>query len=133
MVSHGSFRYVGVVEGRRMERGQAAAAAAAVEEAEAKTPTAASGPGRDDADSSSSSSPSSRTPADILVAGSVAVDLSCDYTHTTAAPDPAMHTSNPASIRQSIGGVGHNVALAAHLAGGPRLRVRLCSLVGDDL
>ena len=34
----------------------------------------------------------------------------------------------------SVGGVGHNVALAAHAIGSPAgVRVRLCSLVGDDL
>jgi pseudouridylate synthase / pseudouridine kinase len=42
-----------------------------------------------------------------------------------------LHTSNPASIRQTVGGVGHNVALAAHLAS-TATTVRLCSLVGDD-
>ncbi|KAF5025297.1 hypothetical protein F66182_2630 [Fusarium sp. NRRL 66182] len=71
--------------------------------------------------------------ADILVAGSVAIDLSCDY----AAPksggtSPVLNTSNPSSISQSIGGVGHNVALAAHSVS-KHARVRLCSMVGDDV
>ncbi|KAF5010100.1 hypothetical protein FDECE_3716 [Fusarium decemcellulare] len=71
--------------------------------------------------------------ADILVAGSVAIDLSCDY----AAPksgdaSPVLHTSNPSCISQSIGGVGHNVALAAHSVS-KHARVRLCSMVGDDV
>jgi pseudouridine-5'-phosphate glycosidase/pseudouridine kinase len=71
--------------------------------------------------------------ADILVAGSVAVDLSCDY-----APLPSSslalvaHTSNPAAISQAIGGVGHNVATAAHLIG-KGTTVRLASRVADDL
>ena len=43
---------------------------------------------------------------------------------------PAMYTSNPARISQSIGGVGHNVALAAHRAG---VSVSLASAVADDL
>jgi pseudouridine-5'-phosphate glycosidase/pseudouridine kinase len=43
-----------------------------------------------------------------------------------------MHTSNVATITPSIGGVGHNVALAAHRAGGG-LSVRLRSLVSEDL
>jgi len=43
-----------------------------------------------------------------------------------------MHTSNIASITQSIGGVGHNVALAAHRAGSG-LSVQLQSAVGDDV
>lgn len=67
--------------------------------------------------------------ADILVAGSVAVDLSCDVDGSS----PQLHTSNPASVRNSIGGVGHNVARAAHLGGGGQLTVRLCSLVGNDM
>ncbi|KND94802.1 Pseudouridine-metabolizing bifunctional protein [Tolypocladium ophioglossoides CBS 100239] len=70
---------------------------------------------------------------DILVAGAVAIDLSCDYTSTkpsVTAPEP--HTSNPARISQSIGGVGHNVALAAHLAS-RQARVQFCSMVGDDV
>ncbi|KAK4539319.1 hypothetical protein LTR36_000781 [Oleoguttula mirabilis] len=71
-------------------------------------------------------------PADIFVAGSLNVDLSCDFapragssTHT-----PELQTSNPATIAQSLGGVAHNVARAAHLMGAS---VRLCSAVGDDL
>ena len=70
--------------------------------------------------------------ADILVVGSVAVDLSCDFVDDTKQSSPRMHTSNPASIRQSIGGVGHNVALAAHRTSHDST-VKLCSMVGDDL
>ncbi|KAI1345097.1 Indigoidine synthase A like protein-domain-containing protein [Xylariaceae sp. FL0016] len=72
--------------------------------------------------------------ADILVAGSVAVDLSCDYVGKDAVenPTPHLHTSNPAHVGQSIGGVGRNVALAAHRVSS-RNKVRLCSIVGDDL
>ncbi|KAM7207041.1 Indigoidine synthase A like domain containing protein [Rhypophila sp. PSN 637] len=75
--------------------------------------------------------------ADILVAGSVALDLSCDYAGGVSKGggkqvSPALHTSNPASISQSIGGVGHNVALAAHRVS-EEGQVRLCSLVGDDI
>lgn len=44
-----------------------------------------------------------------------------------------MHTSNPASITSTLGGVGHNVALAIHRAGAGKLNVRLCSFVADDL
>ncbi|KAI8966042.1 Indigoidine synthase A like protein-domain-containing protein [Daldinia sp. FL1419] len=72
--------------------------------------------------------------ADILVAGSVAIDLSCDYVGEDSLehPAPHLHTSNPARIGQSIGGVGHNVALAAHrVLETPK--VRLCSIIGDDL
>lgn len=71
---------------------------------------------------------------EIFVAGSVAVDLSCDFRQfgSSKATAPILQTSNPASIRQSIGGVGHNVAAAAHLVSSPGA-VRLCTLVADDL
>ncbi|KAI1143579.1 Indigoidine synthase A like protein-domain-containing protein [Hypoxylon sp. FL0543] len=72
--------------------------------------------------------------ADILVAGSVAVDLCCDYTGEDSLehPAPHLHTSNPSHIGQYIGGVGRNVALAAQrVMQNPK--VRLCSIVGDDL
>ncbi|CAG8303262.1 unnamed protein product [Penicillium nalgiovense] len=71
--------------------------------------------------------------ADVVVAGSLAIDLSCDYTPfgdelTQLAPVP--HTSNPAIIGQSLGGVGHNVAVAANYVGSD---VLFCSVVADDL
>lgn len=72
----------------------------------------------------------------VFVAGSLAIDLSCDYSlnHGRASPGailkPALNTSNPAVITQSLGGVSSNVARAAHLLGA---EVRLCSAVGDDL
>ncbi|CAK7213107.1 hypothetical protein SEUCBS140593_001735 [Sporothrix eucalyptigena] len=77
--------------------------------------------------------------ADVLVAGSVALDLSCDYVgdghgSENTDPYPKLHTSNPASIVPTVGGVGHNVALAAHAIGSPKgVKVRLCSLVGEDI
>lgn len=72
--------------------------------------------------------------ADVLVAGGVAVDFSCDYTISdrSGGESPQLHTSNPASISQSIGGVGHNVALAA-LRACSQTRVKFCSMVGDDM
>ncbi|KAK1773287.1 Indigoidine synthase A like protein-domain-containing protein [Copromyces sp. CBS 386.78] len=75
--------------------------------------------------------------ADILVAGSVALDLSCDYSggvdaEGNKAVSPLAHVSNPSHITQSVGGVGHNVALAAHKAS-EEGKVRLCSMVGDDI
>lgn len=71
--------------------------------------------------------------ADVLVAGSLAIDLSCDYTpfddeRVQVAPVP--HTSNPAVIGQSLGGVGHNVAIAASYVGS---NVLFCSVIADDL
>lgn len=70
--------------------------------------------------------------ADILVAGSIAIDLSSDYDGHDGATDshPYLQTSNPGSMTQSIGGVGRNVALAAHRASTGT--VRLCSMVGND-
>jgi pseudouridylate synthase / pseudouridine kinase len=75
--------------------------------------------------------------ADILVAGSVALDLNCDYAGEawkgpTRNTSPDLHTSNPAYISQCVGGVGHNVALAAHKVSRDTT-VRLCSMVGDDV
>lgn len=68
-----------------------------------------------------------------MVAGSLAIDLSCDFApfgnkQVQVAPVP--HTSNPAVIGQSLGGVGHNVALAANYVGSD---VLFCSVVADDL
>lgn len=71
--------------------------------------------------------------ADILVAGAVALDLSCDFVGSKSGEvAPKMETSNPGRINQSIGGVGHNVALAAHRVSGDKA-VKLCSMVGDDV
>lgn len=71
--------------------------------------------------------------ADVMVAGSLAIDLSCDFTpfsNEQALIAPVPHTSNPAVISQSLGGVGHNVALAAKYVGSD---VLFCSVVADDL
>lgn len=71
--------------------------------------------------------------ANVLVAGSLAIDFSCDYAplaqHSTQVT-PIPHTSNPAIIGQSLGGVGHNVAIAASYVGSS---VVFCSVVADDL
>ena len=67
---------------------------------------------------------------DVFVAGSLAIDLSCDYDPIIRpGNDPSLRTSNPAVISQSVGGVGQNVAVAAHYAGA---NVRFCSIVGQD-
>lgn len=70
--------------------------------------------------------------ADVLVAGSLAIDLSCDFAPLsgTKTSTPVPQTSNPAIIEQSLGGVGHNVAIAASRVGSS---VLFCSVVGDDL
>lgn len=70
---------------------------------------------------------------DVLVAGSLAIDLACDFTpfdNERAQIAPLPHTSNPGVIGQSLGGVGHNVALAASYIGS---EVLFCSVVADDL
>lgn len=70
---------------------------------------------------------------DILVIGALAADTSCDYSPfdmTMTETAPTLQTSNPASISQSAGGVGRNVATAAQYAGA---QVSLASVVADDL
>ena len=69
---------------------------------------------------------------DVIVAGSLAVDYSCDFipsNDANASDTPQLHTSNPASITQSLGGVGQNVATALHYL---NVSVRFCSIVGND-
>lgn len=68
------------------------------------------------------------------MAGSIALDLSCDFAGPDSAshPSPHLNTSNPAQISQSVGGVARNVALAAHKVSGS-MGVRLCSMVGSDM
>lgn len=70
---------------------------------------------------------------DILVAGAVAVDVSCNYTPFDKSADsqPLIHTSNPASITETTGGVGFNVATAAQYASKTN-SVQLCSLIATD-
>ncbi|KAL3443850.1 Indigoidine synthase A like protein-domain-containing protein [Aspergillus insuetus] len=68
---------------------------------------------------------------DVLVAGSLAIDLACDFVPAAGQEAvPASRTSNPAVIEQSLGGVGHNVAFASKSLGSS---VMFCSVVGDDL
>ena len=70
---------------------------------------------------------------DVIVAGSLAIDLSCDYIRPpteSLSSQPQLHTSNPASITQTLGGVGQNVATALHYLNSS---IRLCSSVADDV
>lgn len=93
---------------------------------------------RSDAEASIATNELNSTPevvekADILVAGSLAIDLACDYApfgSKHADITPKLNTSNPSIINQSLGGVGHNVALAASYLGSS---VLFCSVVSDDL
>jgi sugar/nucleoside kinase (ribokinase family) len=71
--------------------------------------------------------------ANVLVAGALAEDLACDYAPLSKESTetlPALYTSNVSVISQSLGGVGHNVALAASYMGSS---VLFCSVVADDL
>ena len=78
--------------------------------------------------------PSSPTnAADVIVAGSLAIDLSCDYIRPPTqnlSSQPQLHTSNPASITQTLGGVGQNIATALHYLGSSP---RLCSSIAADI
>ena len=70
---------------------------------------------------------------DVIVAGTVAIDLSCNFVCQNVAnksSEPQLHTSNQASIRQSLGGVGQNVATALHYL---KTSTLLCSSVADDI
>ncbi|KAL8797656.1 MAG: hypothetical protein Q9195_000008 [Heterodermia aff. obscurata] len=69
---------------------------------------------------------------EVISAGSLAIDLACDYKPESPLPAiqaPELATSNPAVIKQSIGGVGQNIARAIHYLG---TSVRLCCAVGED-
>ena len=72
------------------------------------------------------------TLVDVLVAGAIASDTICDYSpfKATPSPHPVPKTSNPSEISQSVGGVGRNVAVAAHYAGA---KVALVSATANDL
>lgn len=70
---------------------------------------------------------------EVLIIGALAADTSCDYApfdNSNAEVSPSLHTSNPAMISGSAGGVGRNVATAAQYAGA---QVSLASIVADDL
>ena len=95
-------------------------------------PPSPSEPPSTPATSISSTTESQQVP-DVVVAGALAVDFSCDYapfTASTSQTDPLPHTSNPAVITQTLGGVAHNIVKASHLLGS---FVHLHSAVGDDL
>lgn len=70
---------------------------------------------------------------DALIVGAIAYDLTCTM-KTFIAPGILIGSSHPSSIASSIGGVAHNVALAAQYASesGSGAKVRLVSTVGSD-
>jgi pseudouridylate synthase / pseudouridine kinase len=67
--------------------------------------------------------------ADILVIGSMAVDLTCTLPNVSS-DTLQLHTSHPAKMHTSAGGVAHNVALAASYAS--LSSVRLITALGSD-
>lgn len=81
----------------------------------------------------SPATPTVKSAADVVVAGALAIDLSCDFipqNGTAASKQPQFNTSNPAFIRQDLGGVGQNVATALHHL---NTSVRLCTSVAHDV
>jgi pseudouridine-5'-phosphate glycosidase/pseudouridine kinase len=70
---------------------------------------------------------------DAVVVGAIAYDLTCTM-KTFIAPGILIGSSHPSSIASSIGGVAHNVALAAQYASesGSGAKIRLVSAVGSD-
>lgn len=88
------------------------------------------------ADTVKATTSSSHPQVDVLVIGSIASDISCDYAplddlaKSVANISPVLHTSNPAMIASSAGGVGRNVATAAAYAGP---KVSLFSVIADDI
>lgn len=78
-------------------------------------------------------SPTTVEKSDVLVVGSLAIDLACDFapfSRQATVTSPALHTSNPSVISQNLGGVGYNVALATSYM---KSRVLFCSVVADDI
>ncbi|MCJ1252168.1 hypothetical protein MMC30_009407 [Trapelia coarctata] len=74
--------------------------------------------------------------ADVLVAGSLAIDISSHCNPDDEEPGDASGqflrpgTSNTAVMSQTLGGVGQNIATALHSVGTP---VKFCSVVAGDL
>lgn len=64
----------------------------------------------------------------LLVIGGIALDITATVGKSFGAS--ILHTSTPGHVKQSLGGVGRNVAEAAWRTGA---RVKLVSVVGDDL
>ncbi|KAI9727284.1 MAG: hypothetical protein M1828_006903 [Chrysothrix sp. TS-e1954] len=70
---------------------------------------------------------------DVLVAGSIASDISCNYLPSSNKLDaaaPLPNTSNPAKIEERIGGVGFNIWRSVNEIG---VQAGLCSVIGKDI
>jgi len=70
-----------------------------------------------------------RQPTEIMVIGSMAVDLTCTL-HSLSTSTMQLHTSHPAKVHTSVGGVAHNIALAASYASSGS--VRLVTSISED-
>jgi pseudouridylate synthase / pseudouridine kinase len=68
-------------------------------------------------------------PVDIMVIGSIAVNISCSVP-SVAGSSLLLRTSHPAKIHSSVGGVAHNVALATSYVSSKA--VRLVTAIGSD-
>jgi sugar/nucleoside kinase (ribokinase family) len=64
----------------------------------------------------------------LIVIGGIALDITATVGKTRG--KSILHTSTPGRVKQSLGGVGRNVAEAAWRTGA---NVKLISVVGDDL
>ena len=64
----------------------------------------------------------------MLVIGGIALDITATVGSSL---NSILHTSTPGRVKQSLGGVGRNVAEAAWRTGASR--VKLLSVVGNDL
>lgn len=64
----------------------------------------------------------------MLVIGGIALDITATIGKSLSS---ILHTSTPGQVKQSLGGVGRNVAEAAWRTGGKH--VKLVSAVGNDL
>ncbi|GAA5810386.1 hypothetical protein MFLAVUS_003807 [Mucor flavus] len=64
----------------------------------------------------------------LLVIGGIALDITATIGKSLSS---ILHTSTPGKVKQSLGGVGRNVAESAWRTGGNQ--VKLVSVVGDDL
>lgn len=73
----------------------------------------------------------------IAVIGAVTNEQICDFILSPNAAfdtnlQPILKSTNQSRIEHTVGGLGHDIALATHLVSGNQ-RVRLCSLVANDL
>lgn len=82
--------------------------------------------------------PAAQPPARLLIVGSAAVDISSQATDSEAADATlGQHSTSPGIVSVALGGVGRNIAEAAHRIlsvqpSGMSNRVMLVSVIGED-